>query len=802
MNQLEMLLKPDTFIPADYDALDPTYRIRTYQDGDDTGYILLMRQAGFEDWQEKNLHDVLSHALPNGLFFIEHHPTNLLVATTVALHRPSVRHPFGGELGWVAADSNHKGKRLGLYVVSKVSERLLQGGYEQIYLLTDDWRLPAIKIYLDLGWIPHIYDADMEDRWLTVYEELKRPIESQKWVVTPWKLDETSAERRDQDSLKRYPPRFQWYPDRIHRGFSCDGDVDAFGDESLYHGSQVGTMTCTPTTVKAGAIEPLEIMFTCGSYEISEHGRITFVVRGQDPLGMIALQGDDSTVLEAPEGVELKRNYFYSYEVVKGSMRSGDVLKFRIPMYWTPLAHRIEIKTSIQYFKDKPEQRLPEPAVIQVQPLEPNCIDITLPCTQGRRHHGLLTIRDKFDNRVCDFHGPVLLHFGEEKSEIPVTDGRSVLSILKDKKTFHLEVSIPKMNLSGKSNYCVPAFPPPQHYFIGDLHAHCFMSEAEGYTDEVYTWARDERFLDFVSISQQAHGYLDNETWTVAKYMNERYLDEGRFVTFLGFEWQHTGYGDKIIHYLNGDQPYLLPSDERYNTPSKLYQALRESDAFIVSHHPGYHLDNWVPGTDADAMETDVDRLMELWSMHGSSEGYDLGDRPLVQFDENNMVMQALRKGVRVGFTAGSDTHSARPGGSHKEPRRYFGGLVAVWADDLTRRNIHQALYNRQTVALTGARIVLRMTINDAMQGAELSFTTYNRITIFVQGTAPIKEIELLKNTEDFKCLQGSELIKHTVSEYQVRWSLDVALDAPAFFHCRVTQEDGHLAVCSPIWIG
>jgi hypothetical protein len=24
----------------------------------------------------------------------------------------------------------------------------------------------------------------------------------------------------------------------------------------------------------------------------------------------------------------------------------------------------------------------------------------------------------------------------------------------------------------------------------------------------------------------------------------------------------------------------------------------------------------------------------------------------------------------------------------------------------------------------------------------------------------------------------------------------------PAFYHCRVTQEDGELAVCSPVWIG
>jgi hypothetical protein len=42
--------------------------------------------------------------------------------------------------------------------------------------------------------------------------------------------------------------------------------------------------------------------------------------------------------------------------------------------------------------------------------------------------------------------------------------------------------------------------------------------------------------------------------------MNERFLEEGELDTFLGFEWQDTGYGDKAVHFLGGDQPVVSSS--------------------------------------------------------------------------------------------------------------------------------------------------------------------------------------------------------------------------------------------------
>ena len=246
----------------------------------------------------------------------------------------------------------------------------------------------------------------------------------------------------------------------------------------------------------------------------------------------------------------------------------------------------------------------------------------------------------------------------------------------------------------------------------------------------------------------QCHGWIDNEKWAVVKYMAERHLEEGRFVTFLGYEWQHAGYGDKVIVYLNGDQPYLPVDDRRSNLPAKLYEALRASDALAISHHSNYPFPAWVPGTDYDQVETDVERVIELWSMHGSSEGYDPSDRPLVGGAPDNSVYAALRQGLRLGFVAGSDTHSGRPGGAAKEPRPYPGGLAAVWAPDLTRRDLFSAIHDRRTYALTGARIVLRFTANGAWMGSEVPAAEAVCLRIDAWAPGRIATVEVLRNTE------------------------------------------------------
>lgn len=795
--QLQMLWPEQRLDQPPPVELHEGYVLRTFQDGDEEGYLNLMHTAGFDTFNQEQLVNAMKKVIPGGFFVVVHEPTNEIVATTMATHNPSDLHPYGGELGWVAASPKHPRKGLGTATCAAVTARYIEAGYRRIYLKTDDWRLPAIKVYLKQGWVPLLYAPDMEARWRDVCEALKWSFTPEDWPRAPFeaevkKTESSEDERQDDDRPDRYAPRLKWLPHRAHKSYSSAGDVDAFGDESIYKPSGLGTACAEPSSIQAGGCSNLKLTYTAGAAGLPEGAGVKFVMRGQNPLGEELRR--DAPQIEGPEACSFKSNLL-GFVLEKGTLSEGERVTLEYPPFnWTPLADRKELKVVLKPGENQPEQRLPEPVVIEITPGPFARLEAVLPCTRNDSEPIPIqvTARDEFDNRV-GHDGEVEIRFPSGVRHVPMVGGMAKgLVEPGGDGSVRATASLQSAEQSCLSNPCVKE--DDLQLYVGDLHCHDYMSEAEGYPDEVYRWAREERKLDFVSISPQAHGWLDNETWTVTRYMTERYLKEGEFVTLLGFEWQHTGYGDKVVHYLGGDQPYLPVDDARYRSAKGLYAALRDSDALVISHHPCYPAGSWCSSTDFEAIETDVERLVELWSMHGSSEGYDSEDRPLVTHDPERQVMAALRNGVRLGFVAGSDSHSGRPGGSAKEPRPYWGGMAAVWAKDLTRRSIFEALRARRTYALTKARIVLGMTVNGAMMGSEIPAADVAGINVRVSATGEIAKVEVLKNTKLLKTYGpfGDEC----------RVELEDKTEGPAFYHCRVTQKDGELAVCSPVWVG
>ena len=148
------------------------YLLRCYRDADEAGYLELMTKAGFERWNHERVAAIVQKVLPDGFFVIVHRASGKIVATAMTTHNPIDLHPYGGELGWVAAAPEHRGKGLGLAVCAQATARLIQAGYRNIYLLTDDFRLPAIKTYLKLGYEPLLFCEGMAERWEQVYRKL------------------------------------------------------------------------------------------------------------------------------------------------------------------------------------------------------------------------------------------------------------------------------------------------------------------------------------------------------------------------------------------------------------------------------------------------------------------------------------------------------------------------------------------------------------------------------------------------------------------------------------------------------
>jgi mycothiol synthase len=56
-----------------------------------------------------------------------------------------------------------------------VTQRFLDAGYTKIQLHTEYYRLPAIKTYLKLGFVPSIASSEDADLWADVCEQLNWP---------------------------------------------------------------------------------------------------------------------------------------------------------------------------------------------------------------------------------------------------------------------------------------------------------------------------------------------------------------------------------------------------------------------------------------------------------------------------------------------------------------------------------------------------------------------------------------------------------------------------------------------------
>ena len=170
--QLQMVWPEHRLSSPPTPAVGDEYELRQYRSSDRDAYLHLMQRAGFRNWDETMLRSMLPTVLPGGFLVVEHTPTGRVVATAMATHNRSGDYPARGAVDWVAADPEHSGRGLGLAVTAACVKRLVHAGYTSIFLETDDDRLPALKIYLKLGFEPRLISAQHKERWEKVFAAL------------------------------------------------------------------------------------------------------------------------------------------------------------------------------------------------------------------------------------------------------------------------------------------------------------------------------------------------------------------------------------------------------------------------------------------------------------------------------------------------------------------------------------------------------------------------------------------------------------------------------------------------------
>ena len=75
----------------------------------------------------------------------------------------------------VGVVAEHTGHKLGKWVSLAVLAYFQDNGFISAMLDTDDFRIPAIKTYLNLGFIPVYVEEGQSERWRNIFEKLKLP---------------------------------------------------------------------------------------------------------------------------------------------------------------------------------------------------------------------------------------------------------------------------------------------------------------------------------------------------------------------------------------------------------------------------------------------------------------------------------------------------------------------------------------------------------------------------------------------------------------------------------------------------
>ncbi|RKU20354.1 hypothetical protein C6503_06060 [Candidatus Poribacteria bacterium] len=152
------------------------YGMRTYCKGDEVHWARIISDSfgGRERTAQDTENEITGRDvfIPDGLYFATHR--GVPVGTACAW-RQSVDEKDVGYVHMVGVVAEHTGHKLGKWVSLAVLSYFRDNGFKCSMLDTDDFRMPAIKTYLNLGFIPVYVEEGQPKRWSDIFESLKLP---------------------------------------------------------------------------------------------------------------------------------------------------------------------------------------------------------------------------------------------------------------------------------------------------------------------------------------------------------------------------------------------------------------------------------------------------------------------------------------------------------------------------------------------------------------------------------------------------------------------------------------------------
>ena len=302
--------------------------------------------------------------------------------------------------------------------------------------------------------------------------------------------------------------------------------------------------------------------------------------------------------------------------------------------------------------------------------------------------------------------------------------------------------------------------------YWGDLHGQSGESIGIGTSHSYFEFARNKAFLDLTS--HQANDFqVNNKFWAYLNELTAEFLEDGRFVTFPGYEWSgNTAVGgDRNVFFrtegrqIHRSSHALLPERHDLDTDAPnvnlLFEALKDEDCVIYAHVGGRYADIKY------GHDLKLERSMEIHSAWGTFEW---------------LLTDGFPLGHRSGVVCNSDGHKGRPGASYPGASMFgaYGGLTCFYARELTRDGIFECLRKRHHYGTTGTRLHLDVRAEFA-GGGELFDEDPNAFPN--TGSQTVNNVmmgDIVKTTDDFVTLKVEVSAQNPIERIEIRNGMDV----------------------------
>lgn len=324
--------------------------------------------------------------------------------------------------------------------------------------------------------------------------------------------------------------------------------------------------------------------------------------------------------------------------------------------------------------------------------------------------------------------------------------------------------------------------------YFGDLHMHSNISRCSlhyGFhcseIEDKYRICSDLAGLDFAMCTD--HDTMNALDWARTCETADFVDNNDSFTAFNGYEWTSSMYKDGKPNY--GHQNILYPDrGELYkcrgtgtDSITDLWNKLEGTGALTIPHHTA----DLVHPFDWNYYNEKYQTAAEIFNVRGSYE-YDNCEMYPVNYGRATVsglsLDSALKKGFKLAFTSGGEHEGC--------------GVTMVFARELSRPAIYDALKSRRVYGSSGARVIALFYADNVFMGGAIKSDKDIILQLDVKADDDIKQIRLMKNSAieaEWTELGTEAYLKYTISAER------------AYYYFTVMLRDNEMCWISPIWV-